>query len=247
MYVSAKICGHEIWKSLDRWRRLIEVMLDRKAKEVRDLAQRQLARKQEAEKTAENDKVVVVKWFNKAQSWFTSQFSRENSPQNEAGEKMLAFAVAEVLQQFIQYLVHCGVAVFDAKRLVASYALKYKVSKMTRLDLQLGLQAGLPLGVWERDSGKKRAERVTERRKRKLEKFSGNLLSLALAGAADFVGDLAALRNLLILSKKTYAQIRVQVLRHVLYRFGEKLALPVRLSIWLQILDMVRPTFRDHE
>lgn len=222
-FLYSLLIKHAIWQEKDIWRKLIDKSIEVKVRHIR----------MSQDKKAQTRTFTGL--FSKMRSAVATGVSKLLAA-DEPTESLECKAAVAVLSHFCLYLSHPLMDAGRVVRLYREYAERYGISQGKFADLKLELMKCQKAPVAEVS----RAKEIVQRNEAKLKKY-GKFLVLSLA--VKYIGDKTLLRNLLLLSKESYGNLKIKVFRQVLIKLNIQMPIQEHMQVWAQILDIVMSHF----
>lgn len=220
-FLYAQIAYHYIWQDVEVWRKVIDFAIEREVGGVKD-----------AGKRVEQGNNRLGDFFSKMKDAVSTGVNRilQATHLNGSDEASTKSAI-HVLNTFCYYLSSPSINIGKVLKLYEDYGRRYNIPrerlKEFALDLRQCQRLSAKLCIRQDEGNIKKAGRY------------GNWRIHVLARAVKYTADRKTLRNLLMLSRSVNKMMRVKVFRQVLVNVNLKVSVKQRLSIWLQILDLV--------
>jgi len=220
-----EICENNAWNDIERWKKLIDITLDGKIREVRESLERQrekaLARMATAKRASPGSNSIGI--------------TKSQNNHEEEYIRMLSSSVAVTLQQFTDHMGNYRVKLENSKGLIKKYGRRYKIDKEKLFAMIIELQVLQKMG--------KSRSKVKEKQYKKFNTLTnrckGNSLFMVFALSLPY-SNKKDLLSLLLLNRSAYSCLKPFVFRYVLLESGCKITLRDRVKIWSQILLLVQ-------
>jgi hypothetical protein len=217
---------HNIWKEIDIWKLLIDDSIRAKIEYIKE-------RKAEKMKNEEAEGGIVG-IFSKVKNTVSVGVSKI-LPEGIIGSDSIQWeSVLDILSQFCFYLSTPRLDFNSILNMYIGYIKEYSIPKVVLRDLVLKLMkcqktpnCSITKDVYINNYTVK--GQMYQKKK-----------AFALSLAIKYINDKVILRSILLLSKFLNTKLKVKVFRQVLIHLKIKVSVQQRISIWTQLLNIVR-------
>jgi len=219
---------HDIWKEIDIWKLLIDDSIKTKIEYIKE-------RKAEKMKNEESEGGIIG-IFSKVKNTVSVGVSKILPEGIIGGGSIQWESVLEILSQFCFYLSTPRLGFNNILNMYIGYVKEYNIPKIVLRDLVLKLMK------CQKEPNCSTTKDVYINNYTVKGQIYQKKKAFALSLVIKYIDDKITLRNVLLLNKFLNAKLKVKVFRHLLVRLRIKVNVQQRISIWTQLLNIVRFT-----
>lgn len=227
-YLFSLISKHGLWQEAERWQFLIDQSIIQKVVQLKEAFARKKARQEAKRQQDEN----TFNWLmNKAKEGYgvVSKLVWQNQEvEDEDENSLMAKAVTAVFTEYAFFMSDPHIDHNIIENLAVKYAKLYKLGFQKLCEIELELYRCQPIKY-----AKERKKRIA-----KIKEFT-SLKHFIISLCVPYVGDLLTLRNLLVVNKKMYQEVKAFIFKQILLHLNVPLSTKMNTHLWLQILDIV--------